>query len=140
MRRQVLTALVLSGAAFLGGCSRGRKDNLEKVLRDRVQLINEMAEVLEAVSEESPADEVRARLEELLEKQGELDERQRNLGSGDLSPQALKRLGETQRQELMASLTRLEKAREQALKVPAVAEAIGDLPLPRLGAEGSEGD
>jgi hypothetical protein len=132
MRAQVLCVLVLAGVGPLSGC-RTKQDSLDECLQDRIRLTNKMVAVLEAVTEDSDAAEVRSSLEALLEEQEDIDRREQKLKKDEVTQETAKRLATKEREELAESLTNLEKAREQAMKCnPEVAEVLKELDLPRL--------
>jgi hypothetical protein len=123
---------MLVGVISLSGC-RSKQDSLDVCLQDRINLTNKIVTVLEGVTEDSDADEVRSKLEALLEEQENIDKREQKLKKGEVTQETAKRLATKEREELAESLASLEKAREQAMKRNTeVAEVLKELDLPRL--------
>jgi hypothetical protein len=132
MRAQVLCVLV--GVGLLGGC-HSRRGSLDECLQERIRIVERMADLLEDVTGDSSAEEVRSKLEALLREQASIETRESKLKKEELTPETMKRLAAKERESLHESLSRLEKAREQAAKCNAeVAEVLKELGdrLPRL--------
>ena len=136
MCRLILCILILTGAALVGGCYTSKdRDSLDKCLQERILLVDRMTQVLEDVTEDSSADEVKEQLEALLKEQAALDKRERRLKKVALTGATMKRLATVEREDLLESLTRLETAREKAMENTEVARILKTLSLPRLPAK-----
>jgi hypothetical protein len=104
----------------------------DAILHAQIMLREEMADLLEEVTDKESAEEARSKLEVLLKKDQELARQEAKVNEAGLTPQTMKRIAKMQKEDLMKSLARLEKARTKALENPEVAEVLEDLALPRL--------
>jgi hypothetical protein len=130
----MLCALVLTGAALLNGCKEGKKDTLDAILHARIMIREEMADLLEGVTDKESAEETLPKLEALLKRDQDLARQEEKVSAGGITPQTMKRIAKMQKDELMSSLARLEKARSKALEDPEIAEVLENLALPRFPA------
>jgi hypothetical protein len=131
MRKAALSALALALLIPVAGCG----DNPDRVASERIDLVNQLADILEGVQDKDSAESARPEVEDVQKKLDLLDERARRLKLNEMPRDREGTLKRKFAADMKKAAQRLKKVQDCVLGNPETAGVLKPLNRDRLAAQ-----